>query len=422
MTVYPESFAVLTLRLLGARVLLASLPIGSASAGKERSVVRRLIRMALLPALLALPGTALGATVRGVVSEQGRPIVGAAVLVDGILTVPTDRNGAFLARLGEGAHTLRVDLHGYPPQQRTLIVPRDGVTQADFSLEPLLRVSITNAPRQLARRALGTVAVAVTNSTVSAYSLDAAGLNLFVAGVDHTAEFAVRPDFENPTVVPAGGAVTLVFTLIPTARAPVGPVTLRASLFAFDTAFGRNLLPHPSCEPIATLGRPFPWFFATDNPRLAPDADGALFTGPAMTGLTAAKVWVPVARTGGTRTYCDNTVRIQPGKQYVLSGYIKTENVVSTEGGGASLNVPITGTPTYQEPTPPWLLGTRDWRKSMVAFQPGDRGTRIEAHCRGVIQQARGVAWFDNFALTEGPVDASLTVTSPEQSLEVTGE
>jgi hypothetical protein len=385
-------------------------------------VVPLSIRIALLMALLTLEGTALGATVRGIVSEQGRPIVGASVLLDGVITVPTDRDGRFLARLAEGTHTLRVDLHGYPPQQRTLTLQANEVAQADFPLEPLLRAALTSAPAQLARGQLGIVEVAVTNSTVTDYSLDAVGLSFFVAGVDHTAEFSVRPDDTNPTLLRAGGAVTLLFTLIPTVRAPVGPVTFRASLFAFDTAFGRNLLPHGSCEPTtARPGVPFPWFFATDNPRLAPDADGALVTGPAMTGLTAAKVWVPAARTGGTRTYCDNTVRIQPGKQYVLSAYMKTENVLSSEGGGAALNVPITGTPSYQEPTSPWILGTRDWRKAIVAFRPGDRGTKIEAHCRGVIQQARGVAWFDNFALTEGNVDASLTMTSPEQSLEVTG-
>jgi hypothetical protein len=385
-------------------------------------VVPASIRIALPLALLLLQGTAVAATVRGIVSEQGRPIVGASVLVDGTLTVPTDRDGAFLVRLGEGPHTLRVDLHGYPPQERTLIIQGDSAARADFPLEPLLRVALTSAPAQLARGRQGIVEVAVTNSSVTDYSLDATGLSLFVASVDHTADFSVRPDFENPALVRAGGAVTLRFTLIPTARAPVGPVTLRASLFAFDTAFGRNLLPHASFEPIATLGRPFPWFFATDNPHLAPDADGALYAGPAMTGLAAGKVWVPAARAGDVRTYCDNTVRVQPGKQYVLSGYVKTENVISSAAFGASVYVPITGTPSYQQPNSPWIVGTRDWRKAIIAFQPGDRGTRIEAHCRGEIQQGRGVAWFDNFALTEGPVDASLTVTSPEQSLEVTGE
>jgi hypothetical protein len=246
-------------------------------------------------------------------------------------------------------------------------------------------------------------------------------LSLLIADVDHTADFGIQPDFENPTVVPAGAAVTLLFRLTPTTRAPAGHVTLRASLFAFDTAFGRNLLASASFEPTVSRGVPFPWFFASDSPQLAPDAEGVLVTGPALTGLTAGKVSVPATKPGFTRFYCDNEARIRPGRLYLLSGYVKTENVISQARNGAAVYVPVTGTPAYQEPGAPWIVGTRDWRKALVAFWTGSAGVDVVAHCRGQIQQGTGTAWFDNFALTEGPVDASLTVTSPEQSLEVTG-
>jgi hypothetical protein len=265
------------------------------------------------------------------------------------------------------------------------------------------------------------VEVVVTNGAATDYSLDAAGLNLSAAGADRTADFAIQAHPTNPNLVRAGGTATLSFTLAPTTRAPAGHVTLQVSLFAFDTAFGRNLISNASFERVSAAGAAPPWFFATDNQNLSPEARGAVATGQALTGLRGGEVRVPAARAGDVRSYWDNAVRIQPGRQYLLSGYVKTENVVSDVGNGASIYAPVTGAAPYQEPRAPFIDGTRDWRKAMVAFRAGSTGTNVVAHCRGQLQQGTGIAWFDNFSLTEGPVDASLTVTSPEQSLEVTG-
>ena len=74
----------------------------------------------------------------------------------------------------------------------------------------------------------------------------------------------------------------------------------------------------------------------------------------------------------------------------------------------------------YQQPNTPWVTGTRDWRKGMVAFSVADDATDPQGVPRGEIQQGSGTAWFDNLSLTEGSADGSLTVTGGDQSLEVT--
>ena len=104
----------------------------------------------------------------------------------------------------------------------------------------------------------------------------------------------------------------------------------------------------------------------------------------------------------------------------MLSGYVKTEQVVSNPGFGATIYVPVTGNSPYQGPNAPWIDGTRDWRKAIIAFATTANGRHPIAHCRGEIQQGTGLAWFDNLALTEGPEDGSLTVTSAGHTLEVT--
>ena len=88
----------------------------------------------------------------------------------------------------------------------------------------------------------------------------------------------------------------------------------------------------------------------------------------------------------------------------------------------AAVYVPVTGNSPHQEPRAPWIDGTRDWRKALVAFETTANGRQVVAHCRGEIQQGTGIAWFDNLALTEGSEDGSLTVTSADQMLEVTAE
>jgi hypothetical protein len=371
---------------------------------------------------LGVPVAAQEASAFVTVSEGGRPIVGAPVRVDGKQTWVTDADGSYFDWLSPGPHRLTVALHGYRPLERVVTAVRDQTAIADFVLEPVLQVAVTAFPASLARGAPGVVQLLLTSTAPSIYSVDTAGLRFVTGSQDRSADFLVQPDPTNPTEVRPGETVSLFFTVTPAATARPGPVTLRASLFTFDTALGRNLIPNSSLERVNAAGNAPPWFFAIDNPQLFPDATGAIVAGIAMSGRRSFAVRVPAARPGDVRAYWDNAVNIRPSKQYVLSGYIKTEKVESTAGSGAAVYVPVTGNDPYQQPNSPWITGTRDWRKAIIAFATTANGGHPIAYCRGEIQQGTGLAWFDNLALTEGPEDGGLTVTSADHLLEVTAE
>lgn len=383
---------------------------------------RPLLAGSSLLLVLAIPAAAQEGSGFGIVSESGRPIVGAPVVVDGAQTLITDEDGCYFGSLSPGQHQLTVALHGYRPLERSVTVEADRTTTADFVLEPVLQVAAASLPASLARGTPGLAQVFVTNTASSAYSLDAAGLSFLSDGTDRSADFLVQPDPANPTEVQPGETVMMTFTLTPAAAAAMGWVTLQASLFTFDTALGKNLILNSSLERVDAAGSAPPWFFAIDNRQFFPGASGDIVTNTAMTGRRGFEVRVPAARPGDVRAYWDNDVPIGPSRHYVLSGYVKTKQVASDPGFGAAVYVPITGNLPHQEPGAPWIDGTRDWRKAMIAFETTANGRQVVAHCRGEIQQGTGIAWFDNLALTEGSQDGSLTVTSTGQTLEVTAE
>ena len=95
-------------------------------------------------------------------------------------------------------------------------------------------------------------------------------------------------------------------------------------------------------------------------------------------------------------------------------------DVKSDTNFGAAVYVPVVGDDPYQQPNAPWITGTRDWRKAIIAFHVADTATNPQAVPRGEIQQGTGTAWFDNLSLTEGTDDGSLTVTGGDQTLQVT--
>lgn len=375
-----------------------------------------------LALLLAAPATAQEIT--GQVLEGGRPVAGVMVLVDGAETQPTDQDGRFAVTADAGERKVSLALRGYRNLERTVTAVADQSVVADFVLEPVLQVSLGSAPTTLARGAAGTVEVLVSNGGSSDFDLQAAGLNLYVEGRERSADFAVSPDAANATAVKAGETVTLRFNVTPGAAAPTGQVAMRASVFAFDTAAGRNLIANGSLETVDDAGGPTAWVFGIDNAALGIEAVGDIVSDIRMTGSRSARVTVPVSPEGDVRAYWGppgaNWVSVTPGATYVLSGYVKTENV-EAEQFGAAVYVPVVRDNPYQQPNAPWITGTRDWRKAIVTFQIAEDADDPVAVPRGEIQQGTGIAWFDNFSLTEGTTDGSLTVTSPEQTIEVTG-
>jgi hypothetical protein len=375
-----------------------------------------------LALLLAAPATAQEIT--GQVLEGGRPVVGVMILVDGAETQTTDQDGKFTVAADAGDRKVSLALRGYRNLERTVTAVADQSVVADFVLEPMLQVSLANAPATLARGASGTVEVMVSNGGASDVALQAAGLNLYVAGKERSADFTIQPAAANAAVVKAGETLTLKFNVTPGAAAPTGQVALRASLFAFDTAAGTNLIANGSLETVDEEGTPEAWTFGIDNASLGIEAEGTIVADSRMTGNRSARVDVPVSPEGDVRAYWGppgaNWLDLKPGATYVLSGYVKTENV-EAEQFGAAVYVPVVNDNPYQQPNAPWITGTRDWRKAIIRFSIAEDADGPRAVPRGEIQQATGIAWFDNFSLTEGTLDGSLTVTSPEQSLEVTG-
>ena len=85
---------------------------------------------------------------------------------------------------------------------------------------------------------------------------------------------------------------------------------------------------------------------------------------------------------------------VEPYSTYRLSGWIKTENVKTTTGRGALLNVH-----NIQPVATPALTGTRDWTRVEVVFETDDQDA-VEVNCLlGGWGLATGKAWYDDLRL-----------------------
>jgi putative membrane-bound dehydrogenase-like protein len=86
-------------------------------------------------------------------------------------------------------------------------------------------------------------------------------------------------------------------------------------------------------------------------------------------------------------------VPVDPGTDYRLSAWIKTENVAKTSGMGALLNVHGTDYRTTA------VTGTTDWKKVEIIFNSGGL-TTVSINCLyGGWGHATGVAWYDDIEL-----------------------
>jgi hypothetical protein len=373
--------------------------------------------------VLVTAGIAQAATVTGVVSEQGRPIAGAAVVVDGGEPIVTDQDGRYSADVEAGDRKVSVTLRGYKAVEQTVKAVGEDTVQADLILDPIVQLAVSTAPTTLKRGEAGAVTVLANNTGTTDYTVETVGLRVFAEGKDRSADFTVEPAAGNPTSIKAGQTASLSFNLKAGASAPTGKVTFRASLLAFDASLGKNLITNGSLETVDEEGVPDAFRFATDNASLGLESEGTIVADNAMTGSRAARINVTVSPEGDVRAYWGppgaNWIDLKAGTTYVLSGYIKTENVQAPQFG-AAVYVPVVNDSPYQQPGTPWVTGTRDWRKGIVVFRTGDDADGPRAVPRGQIQQGTGIAWFDNISLTEGTQDGSLTVTSADQSIEIT--
>ncbi len=149
--------------------------------------------------------------------------------------------------------------------------------------------------------------------------------------------------------------------------------------------------------------------------NLLPNPDFEAVTGEAPTGWSDVRFYggargeavrvrsAPNGRNGGRclevtsarRSDCGvaATVRLERGKRYRLSGWVRTEDVVPVRNGpGALLNV-------HGGSVTRGVRGTADWTEVAVEFEAGDGGEAI-VHCLfGGYGGAVGTAWFDDVAL-----------------------
>jgi putative membrane-bound dehydrogenase-like protein len=122
------------------------------------------------------------------------------------------------------------------------------------------------------------------------------------------------------------------------------------------------------------------------------------YSGQAMQYLDAS------AHTGACSLRIDSTrgadsslyldVPVDPNTDYLLSGWIRTQDLKVTDGLGALLNVHLTDIRT------PAVKGTSDWQEVQVRFNSGERRS-VSINCLfGGWGRATGSAWFDDVKLT----------------------
>ena len=126
-----------------------------------------------------------------------------------------------------------------------------------------------------------------------------------------------------------------------------------------------------------------------------PDMDLARDDQIAHSGSSSIRISSPYV----THAWFKQEVTVEPETQYLLSGWIKTENVRS----GSGANLAIFGTWFYSE----GRFGTTDWTRVVVWFNSGP-STKVTIGARlGGWSPSSGKAWFDDLRLTKITPDGS---------------
>ena len=106
-------------------------------------------------------------------------------------------------------------------------------------------------------------------------------------------------------------------------------------------------------------------------------------------------------------------VRIRPWSRYLLSGWIRTENVrIDQKGGRLAANLCV----NYSGPeSTASFEGTQDWRYATLIFHSRDRDrVEIRARIGHTGSTSTGKAWFDDISLVELAPDETNGLDQPE--------
>ncbi len=95
------------------------------------------------------------------------------------------------------------------------------------------------------------------------------------------------------------------------------------------------------------------------------------------------------------------TVAVKPGKRYLLSGWVKTENVRALETKSHGAYLYVSGGHDVQNTN---LEGTKDWTYQAIVFLSLNRNSvSIAANLGNFASTATGKAWFDDLCVIELP-------------------
>ncbi len=111
-------------------------------------------------------------------------------------------------------------------------------------------------------------------------------------------------------------------------------------------------------------------------------------------GRNDGKCVVIDSSAGGDLSW-QTTVAVRPGKTYLLSGWVKTEKVVPTDGAGALLNIHEVRPARTKA-----VSGTADWTRLEAVVRTGPTQKKLTVNCLfGGWGHATGKAWFDDVSL-----------------------
>lgn len=111
-----------------------------------------------------------------------------------------------------------------------------------------------------------------------------------------------------------------------------------------------------------------------------------------------------VSKTNSTaRQFYRQTLSLEKGKTYTLSGYIKTENVENKNKKGAVIFVNYQDkTGAYQTADSEYVSGTKDWSRYQVTFTVPSDAAGTTAYIGAGIAEEVGTSYFDCLQLEEG--------------------
>ncbi|HOM16755.1 MAG TPA: alpha-L-arabinofuranosidase C-terminal domain-containing protein [Thermoguttaceae bacterium] len=158
------------------------------------------------------------------------------------------------------------------------------------------------------------------------------------------------------------------------------------AVFAAESAGPPNLIRNPSME-LEREGKPVGW-----KPDTWQGKGNFIY---AETGRTGKRSLL-IESAEGADVGWQIVVPVEPRATYRLSGWIKTENVVTKGGRGALLNIH-----NLQPVATQALTGTQDWTRVEVVFEVEDQDT-LQMNCLfGGWGLATGRAWFDDLELVQ---------------------